>query len=215
MAAYMRDQFAFLGIAAPERRGLTRDVLRGLSEPSEIALAATARTLWALPEREYQYAAVDVLIRHLRECGPVLLPEVRALIQSRSWWDTVDVLASRVVGPLVARYPELQGELDRWIDDGGIWVARSALLYQLGYKQRTDTGRLFRYCERRAGDREFFIRKAIGWALRQYAKTDPGAVQAFVAAHERTLSPLSRREALRGIGTALGPHRSGDIRTSV
>ncbi len=196
MSAYMRNLFPFLGIPTPERRALVREALAAVPHPSETELAELTAALWRLPEREYQYAACDLAIRHVRACGPGFLPSVAALIATKSWWDTVDALASRVVGPLAAATPDLRATLDAWVDGENFWLARAALLHQLTFKQRTDPDCLFDYCLRRAGDREFFVRKAIGWALREYSKTDPAAVRSFVTVHESRLSSLSRHEAL-------------------
>jgi 3-methyladenine DNA glycosylase AlkD len=199
MRAYMRDQFPFLGIPTPRRRVLTREVLAGLPRPGEDDLATGALACWALPEREYQYFACDWLRRYAAVCSAGFLGTVRDLVTHRSWWDTVDPLAARVVGPIVDRHPEAVTVMDAWLRDGDMWLARTAILHQLGYADRTDADRLFRYCLARAGHRDFFIRKAIGWALREYARTDPAAVRAFVRSHETTLSPLSVREAVKNL----------------
>jgi 3-methyladenine DNA glycosylase AlkD len=196
MAAYMRNLFPFLGMSTTERRSLTREALAGMPKPDEADLAAFTDACWSLPEREYQYAALDVLSRHQGVCGPGFLAVVERLVTTKSWWDTVDGLASGVAGPLVARNPELVADMDRWIASDNFWLARTAILHQLRYKGATDAERLFRYCELRAGDREFFLRKAIGWALREYSKIDAEAVRGFVVSHADVLSPLSRREAL-------------------
>lgn len=196
MSAYMRGQFPFLGIPTGERRALHRAAVAGLPPPTEADLAGLSRALYALPEREYQYVAVDHLVRYVGVCGPGFLPIARELITTKSWWDTVDGLAAQVVGPLVLRYPELDSEMDRWVEDSNFWMARTAILHQLKYKDRTDADRLFHYCELRAGDREFFIRKAIGWALREYSKTNPAAVQASIAQNDAKLSGLSKREGM-------------------
>jgi len=196
MAAYMRDLFPYMGIATPERRRLTRAALEGVGRPGEGDLGELAGHLWELPEREYQYAGVDILIANVKVCGPEFLATAGTLITTKSWWDTVDGLASRIVGPLVAATPDLARTMDDWIESENTWLARTTILHQLGFKQRTDTARLFRYCLRRSSDTEFFIRKAIGWALREYSKTDPEAVRRFVAEHESELSGLSKREAL-------------------
>jgi 3-methyladenine DNA glycosylase AlkD len=111
----------------------------------------------------------------------------------------VDALAANVIGPMVAADPALIATMDRWIDDD-LWIARAALLHQLTYRDRTDAERLFGYVDRRCGDTDFFIRKAAGWALREYAKTDPDAVRRFVARRGERLSGLTRREALKRIG---------------
>lgn len=199
MKAYMRDQFPFLGIAAPTQKTLSREVLAGLPRPDEATLATVARGCWELAEREYQQFACVLLRRYAKVCSPAFLDTARHLITHRSWWDTVDTLAAHTVGPLVAAHPHLVAEMDRWIVDDDLWVARSAILHQLTYKGRTNADRLFAYCTARAGHRDFFIRKAIGWALREYAKTDPDAVRGYVRARHDRLAPLSVREALRNI----------------
>ncbi len=196
MSAYMRNLFPFLGIKGPVRDTLQREALAGMPRPSQGDLEAVARGLWALPEREYQYAACDLLRRYGKAMDDRFLAVARELVQSKSWWDTVDTLASNVVGPIVERHPDLREEMDRWVRDGDMWVVRAAILHQLKYRGATDAARLFGYCELRAADTEFFIRKAIGWALREHSKTNAAAVRAFVAGHEAELSGLSKREAL-------------------
>lgn len=195
MAAYMRGQFSFLGIPAPRQKVLLREAKAGVAQPTQSELAEVSRALWTMAEREYQYAAIALLISNVRWCDATFLPEVRELLGAKPWWDTVDALAARVVGPLVAASPELWDEMDAWAGSANPWLARTAILHQLGYKQRTDQERLFRYCRQRSGEGDFFIRKAIGWALREYSKTEAEAVRAFVDV-EAALSPLSRREAL-------------------
>ncbi|MEV4535130.1 DNA alkylation repair protein [Asanoa sp. NPDC049518] len=194
MRAYMRDQFDFLGIMSPRQRALARQATAGTGKPTPADLLALADACWERPEREYQYFACDYLRRHVAVLGADALPAVRRLITTKPWWDTVDVLAARVVGPMVSGRGAV---LDTWIDDDDRWVIRTALLHQLFYKRDTDAPRLFDYCARQKGHTDFFVRKAIGWALREYAKTDPEAVRAFVATTE--LSGLSRREALKNL----------------
>jgi 3-methyladenine DNA glycosylase AlkD len=195
MAAYMRNLFPFLGLPTPLRTILAKDALDGLRPSSEEDLLAAAARLWNLPEREYQYAACGLLSRHQKLLTERSLPALRTLVETSSWWDTVDSLAG-VIGSVVRKNPQLSHEMDAWIDDSNFWVTRVAILHQLKWKTATDAERLFRYCEQRASDTEFFIRKAIGWALREYSKTDAAAVRSFVAAHEQTLSGLSKREGL-------------------
>jgi 3-methyladenine DNA glycosylase AlkD len=199
MRAYMRDHFPFLGIPTPQRRALSRQVLAGVPAPDEQTLRAVALACWELPEREYQYFACDWLAAHARRCTPALLPTLERLVTTRSWWDTVDTLAGTVVGAIVLAYPDAVSTMDSWLAAEDMWLVRSALLHQLRYKDRTDPERLFRYCLAQSGHRDFFIRKAIGWALRQYAWTDPEPVREFVAAHRDVLSPLSVREALKNL----------------
>ena len=200
MAAYMRDQFPFLGIPSPTQKALTREVLAGLGRPAEPDLAAVALACWERPEREYQYFACGLLRRHARLCGPEFIDTARHLLVTRSWWDTVDSLAAHLVGPLVAHHPRLVATTDAWLTGGDRWLVRTAILHQLTFKEATDASRLFRYCTAQAGNPDFFVRKAIGWALREYAKTDPAAVRTFVNAHHSRLAALSVREALKNLG---------------
>ena len=199
MRAYMRDQFPFLGIPGPLQKTLTREVLAGLAKPAEADLRAVALGCWALPEREYQYFACGWLRRHAKVCSAEFIDTARHLIVTKPWWDTVDALAAHLVGPLVTRHPELVSTMDAWIEDEDMWLVRTAILHQLGYKEATDAARLFRYCTAQLEHRDFFIRKAIGWALREYGKTDPAGVRAYVRAHESRLSALSVREALKNL----------------
>ncbi|MFD0004759.1 DNA alkylation repair protein [Streptomyces sp. NPDC127178] len=198
--AYMKDVAPFLGIPTPERRALSRAVLKGTPRPDEADCTAIALRCWELPEREYHYFAVDYLRRHVGRCSSGFLPVTRHLITTVSWWDTVDALAAHLVGGLVAADPKLTADMDAWIVDDDLWVARTALLHQLRYKDHTDTRRLFAYCLRQSGHTDFFIRKAIGWCLREYAKTDPEAVREFLARERGRFAPLSVREALKNIG---------------
>ncbi|MEU8893145.1 DNA alkylation repair protein [Streptomyces sp. NPDC048442] len=198
-AAYMKHIAPFLGIPTPERRALSRRVLDGTPRPTGADCSAIALRCWALAEREYHYFAVDYLRRYAGRLSSGFLPVARQLITTVPWWDTVDLLAAHVVGPLVAADPELRPVMDEWIGDDDLWIARTALLHQLRYKDATDADRLFAYCLRQAAHPDFFVRKAIGWCLREYAKTDPAAVRDFVAAHRDVLSPLSAREALKNL----------------
>jgi len=196
MASYMRDQFAFLGISSAPRRVAYRAALVGLARPNANELASVSRTLWEMPEREYQYAACDLLAANAKSLGPEFLVVAKELVETKSWWDTVDGLAAHVVGAIVLNHRGMELEMDLWVEDPNLWVRRTAILHQLTYKSRTDTERLFGYCLARAGEPNFFIRKAIGWALREYSKTDEVAVRSFVEANAGVLSPLSQREAL-------------------
>ena len=137
-------------------------------------------------------------MRHTKECSSEFVDVLREVATNKSWWDTVDGIAP-CVGELVRQDPSLAATMDLWIGDQDMWLRRIAILYQLRYKAATDADRLFSYCELRGHETEFFIRKAIGWALREYAKTDPAAVRGFVACNETILSGLSKREALKNL----------------
>jgi len=172
------------------------------------------KQLWAKPEREHQYFALEFLKENLNLMDESFLLELEVLITTKSWWDTVDMIASNVLGPFAQAYPkQTLPRIEQWIFvtpsvsnendsrksdlSGNMWLRRSAILFQLKYKKQTDHQLLFRYCKACAEESEFFIRKAIGWSLREYAKTDPQQVLDFVNQHKHILSPLSQKEALK------------------
>ncbi|MBM7566577.1 DNA alkylation repair protein [Paenibacillus sacheonensis] len=199
MKAYMRDQFSFLGIRTPERAALTKPFMKEHGVPAMDELGSVVRLLWALPEREFHYTAMLLMEKRKKELGPERMELLEHLITTKSWWDTVDLLASHLAGAAFGKHPELvPAYVEKWIGSDNLWLRRSAILYQLGYKDRTDAALLFSLIRRTAHESDFFMRKAIGWALREYGKSDPDAVRAFV--RETELSPLSVREALKHIG---------------
>lgn len=197
MTAYMKHKFTFLGVTSANRRRASKQLLQRAKVAPADELLDFAAWCWSQPEREFHSVGVDALRAGANGLRSSDLGTVRSFIQTNSWWDTVDSLAAWTVGPMVRNHPQLANEMDVWIDDADIWVARTAILHQLGYKGDTDAERLFRYASTRAEDKEFFIRKAIGWALRQYARQDPDAVRAFVRANDERLSGLTRREAMK------------------
>lgn len=204
MRAYMLDQFAFLGIRATPRRQALRGLpkLSGWGVPELLALA---EKLWDLPEREFQYVAVDLLAKHHRQLGPDNLAHLLQLVQRKPWWDTVDGLAG-VVGDVLLRarpdQPDVQRAMDACLGHPSLWVRRVAMLHQLGWRAQADEARLLHYALTLtlASESDFFIRKAIGWALRDHARTRPEAVRAFLAQHADRLSGLTRREAAKHLG---------------
>jgi 3-methyladenine DNA glycosylase AlkD len=189
-------------VTAAADRALVEDV----PLPDRATWAATVRALWdGATHREEWYAALAVVRdrRYAAYRGPEVLPLYRHLIVSGAWWDVVDDIASHPVGPLLLGHPaQVRPEVLAWARADDRWLRRTAVICQLGAKQRTDLDLLTAAIEANLDDADFFLRKAIGWALRQYAWTDPSWVQAFVAAHEDRLSPLSRREALKNLGAA-------------
>ncbi|MDQ0058492.1 DNA alkylation repair protein [Paenibacillus harenae] len=196
MEAYMRNQFPFLGIRNPERQALTRELWKAHPLPKGDELRETALQLWNLPEREFHYTAMSLLEKYGKQAGEGHIEVLEKLVTQHSWWDTVDFIASHLIGRQLSQYPELVRDYpDRWINSDRLWLRRSAILFQLKYKHSTDFDRLEGYIERCKGESEFFIRKAIGWALREYAKTDAAAVRRYVAS--AGLSPLSEKEAMK------------------
>ena len=196
MAAYQQHRFAFLGIGASQRRAAAKFFVAAGRGATSSELFDAADACWEQPEREFHYVGTDLLVRWVRSIDSSDLGRVERLIRTHSWWDTVDALAANVVGPMIAADASLSATMDRWIDDE-LWIARAAILHQLKFRERTDADRLFGYIDRRAAETDFFMRKAAGWALREYAKTDPGAVRDYVDSRHDRLSGLTRREALK------------------
>jgi len=203
MAAYMRDQFPFFGVPTPERRRLLRAAREQIGPLGPDDVLTAARELWRGDERELQYAGMDLLRAHARTLPTEALPAVAWCATTTAWWDTVDDLAQNTVGPIVrADRARLRPVLDAWAAGPDLWLARTAILHQNRYREATDDAQLYAYCLLRAGDSDFFLRKAIGWALREWSRTDPDGVERFVRDHHDDLSGLSRREAMKRIERA-------------
>jgi 3-methyladenine DNA glycosylase AlkD len=198
MQAYMRSQMPYLGVSVPTVRRLVRTAAKARPPTSTAALADTASTLWrAATHREERYAATALTAvpgaRGLQTTA--LVPLYHEMITTGAWWDHVDEVSQRIGGLLVAYPDELRPTIRAWARDPDRWLRRTSVICQLGLKDATDTELLRDVILANRHDRDFFLRKAIGWALREYAKTDADWVRAFVEGHE--LSPLSRREALK------------------
>jgi 3-methyladenine DNA glycosylase AlkD len=192
---YLRNLFPFFGITKPQMRLLGKAWVKSIYLKNQKELKSMVRELWHKNEREFHYAAVE-LIKHNKKLHSVdFLESYEMMIRQQSWWDTVDDIASNLVGNHLKSYPELIKKMDLWIDDENFWIRRTALLFQLKYKDLTDEKRLFSYCQKRMREKEFFIRKAIGWSLREHSKTHPKSVKNFIHTHRDHLSPLSFKEA--------------------
>ncbi|HDR89702.1 MAG TPA: DNA alkylation repair protein [Bacteroidetes bacterium] len=195
MKKYMKNKFPFFGIQSLLRRELLRPLIRNM-QPCRRELMEVVDELWSRENREYQYAAMELADRFRQLLDERDVCFLERLITIRSWWDTVDFLASRLTGSFLQRFPDLvHGVNKQWMESGNLWLQRTCLLFQLRYKEKTDTGLLFANIAACAASGEFFLQKAIGWALREYSKTDPETVRHFVGTHK--LSPLSEREALK------------------
>jgi len=193
MRAYMRDQFEFLGIATPDRRAAAKPLLKRFkAAPAEILLEL-AQNLWELPQREYQYVALDLLAMHYRAMQPEHIPALLGFVQRKSWWDTVDGLAAIIGDILNGRHDHM----DDAIKQTDFWIRCIAILHQLGWREKVDTERLFGYALSQGQEKEFFIQKAIGWALRDYARHAPDAVRDFLSTNKNRLAPLTVREAAK------------------
>ncbi|MDR0248248.1 MAG: DNA alkylation repair protein [Oscillospiraceae bacterium] len=189
MSAYMRDQFAFLGIPTPQRKKLSRDFLKAQKSIDWEFIFKC----WSQPEREFQYLAMDCLSLVSSMFTPSEIPKLRELAITKSWWDTVDGL-DVIVGAVALRYPEVNDTLLEWSADDNFWLRRLAIDHQLLRKEKTDTQLLEKILVNNFGQTEFFINKAIGWALRDYSKTNPDWAREFIGKHKDIMSPLSVRE---------------------
>jgi 3-methyladenine DNA glycosylase AlkD len=200
MQRYMKSELPFRGVASPERKALAKELFAAHPLPDETALRSAALTLWREASyREERYLAIDLTGHRAYRAWqtPELLPMYEEMIVTGAWWDYVDEIANRRVGPLLRDFPgELTPVMRAWASDEDLWKRRTSIICQLSFKEATDTALLAEAIEANIGDRDFFIRKGIGWALRQFARTEPGWVRAFVDGHPG-LSPLSVREALK------------------
>jgi len=195
MSAYMKDHFAFYGVKSPLRKSLVREYWRDFREPAEEELKWLFEALWLDEHRESQYFAMDLMQKVQKKMDPSWLPLMETFVLNKSWWDTVDSLASNPIGNILYRHPELIDDFTgRWMKSGNMWLQRTCLLYQLKYKKDLDFDRLSKFIVVLIGSKEFFINKAIGWALRQHSKVAPGDVSLFLDTHPG-LSNLSIREA--------------------
>ncbi|SDX10154.1 3-methyladenine DNA glycosylase AlkD [Marininema mesophilum] len=198
MKKYMKDHFEFLGIRSPERKKLLQEFLRVHGKPTFHEYEKICLELWAQPEREFQYNALELLRKYRRKFEPSTVSLLETLIITKSWWDTVDHIASDLVGFLFQKHPDLiPMYTEKWLGSQNIWLQRTVILFQLKYKEKTDLRLLYQAILACKDSKEFFIQKAIGWALREYSKINSKAIVEFVESH--TLAPLSKREALKRI----------------
>jgi 3-methyladenine DNA glycosylase AlkD len=199
MKKYMRDQFEYLGIKSPQVKALFRQAIRENGLPSLEELDRVVRELWDLPQREYQYLAISLMERLEKKLPSDAIKTLEYMVTHKSWWDTVDNI-SHIVGIHFKHYTEVREKyLAKWRASDNFWLRRTAILFQLDYKEETNFDLLREIVQENLGSTEFFINKAIGWALRQYARIDPKAVKKFVKS--TPLHPLSRREAMKHLET--------------
>ena len=193
MTKYMKNHFPFLGIKSPIRKELEKVFFKEtgiLKEPFDQEFILE---LWEMDEREYQYMALTYIEKSLKKLQKEDLALMERFVLEKSWWDTVDAIAAKAVGKIAEKFPEIIEEtIDDWAEHDNMWLRRTAILFQLKYKEKTDEERLYRYIRSNSDSKEFFIQKAIGWALREYSKTNPSSVKQFI--NENSLAPLSVRE---------------------
>jgi 3-methyladenine DNA glycosylase AlkD len=195
---YMRDQFEYLGIKTPKNVALQKEFFEEHGFPQLSELEPVLRDLWSLPQREFQYVAVGLLGRFNKEISSKFIKTIEYMLITKSWWDTVDSIAGGTVGIHFRRFPDVREKyLAKWRASDNFWLRRVTILFQLNYKRETDFDLLCEIIRENLDSKEFFINKAIGWSLRQYARIDPKAVTKFVKT--TPLHPMSRREAMKHI----------------
>jgi 3-methyladenine DNA glycosylase AlkD len=203
MQAYMKSAMPYWGVPLPALRAICRRVFAKHPIKTTREWRALSLKLWRSAEhREERYAALELTGHRLYRDWQTIetLPMYEEMVVSGAWWDFVDLIASRRLGPLLQEYPgPMRKKMLAWSRSKNMWKRRSAILCQLSFKADTDLELLYECIEPSLASKEFFLRKAIGWALRQYAWTDPREVRRYVRAHAGELSPLSQREALKNI----------------
>ena len=196
MSAYMRNHFAFLGIQSGPRREATRHLFQKHHLPPVEALPDVLAQLWELTYREYQMVGVDLLVKLKTQLPISMCSDLERCITYKSWWDTVDLLATHVAGSFYTRFSDaFEPYLIRWQASENLWLRRTTLLYQLKYKDKTDSARLFNLIRYNRTHPDFFIQKAIGWALREYSKISPEKVMQFI--RDENLNGLAAREGTK------------------
>lgn len=193
MSKYMKDQFSFYGIAASDRRNLYKDFLKTEKKQDSIDWKFIEQC-YADNHREFQYLVYDYLLAMKKQVCFEDISAVKCLVMAKSWWDIVDMLA-QVVGNIALKDSRVEEEMLAWSREENIWVQRIAILYQLRFKEKTNTTQLEPIILNCVGTNEFFINKAIGWALREYSKTNPDWVRDFLEKYQAQMANLSIREA--------------------
>ena len=199
MAKYMKNNFPFFGIKTEERRRIFKEIWKENKEEVSAKAREIALELYSNPQREFHYCAIEILIKELKgNYKKEDIQLIEKLITNNSWWDSVDTIAKYILGEYLLEFPlETKNVIKRFSKSDDMWLNRSAILFQLGYKKKTDFEILKAECNNHKMSKEFFIQKAIGWALREYAKSNPDAVKEFVS--KANLKPLSTKEALKNI----------------
>lgn len=195
--AYLRNQFECFGIPTPLRRTICRAYMKR-ELPTYTNLQKITKEMWQLPQRDFQYFAVELMAARKKEWDPKIIRLFEYFITHKSWWDTVDHIASELTGPYFTFFPkQIKTITSKWNSSENIWLQRSSIMFQKAYRKRTDTELLSAYILNLVDSKEFFIQKAIGWSLREYSKTDPVWVKNFVKKHP--LTAFSKKEALKRI----------------
>ncbi len=200
---YMRNLFEFYGIKSPLRKEIYSRFYKENGLPDSDKIEEIVKDCWQQPQRDFQYFAMEMLKKIAKKAGKERIELYEFIIVNKSWWDTVDLIASNLVGTHFKLFPEMiKPYTSKWIDSDNMWLQRTAILFQLKYKNETNTELLSEFIFKMQGSNEFFINKAIGWVLREYSKTDAGWVLNFT--ENVTLNNLSKREALKWLNRKNG-----------
>ncbi|MCD4737218.1 MAG: DNA alkylation repair protein [Bacteroidales bacterium] len=200
---YMRGQFNFYGIPTPKRRELVKNFIKIHGLPKQEKLENLVKECWENPHREFQWTIMEFLFKFIKKMDETYFVLFEYMIIHKSWWDTIDFIATKLVGELFKKYPEkIPFWTEIWMESGNIWLQRTCLLFQLHYKKNTDQKLLDNFIKHLDGSKEFFINKAIGWILREYSKTN--AVWVINYVNKNQLAPLSEREALKWLNRKKG-----------
>ncbi len=199
MQAYMKTDQPFYGVQARARKKLLKTAVKDFKNISRDEYQKIIFELWSGEYREEMYQALEVACHYKKFRDETSWSIYGKLTRTATWWDTIDWIASQLIGLLVLEYRHLESHLIVWSEDESMWVRRTSLLAHLKHKEATNTKLLTDTILKLCHEEEFFIRKAIGWALRQYSHTNPEWVKTFVQQHEQKLSNLSKREALKHI----------------
>jgi 3-methyladenine DNA glycosylase AlkD len=198
MSKYMKYKFEFLGLKKKQREEKSKEFFKLNAIPEGEDLILLVKDLWNQPYRELHYLAMQLLEKPIKKNAFNDIDFLEYLVVNQSWWDSIDYIAANLIGKLLLKESSFQLTYpDKWISSENMWLRRTAILFQLKYKDKTDAERLFEYVLKTAQEKEFFIRKAQGWALREYAKTNPQLVLSFVEKNRDILSNLTIREALK------------------
>lgn len=196
MKKYMKNKFEFFGIKSPIRKEIYKIHKEKNGLLPDENFDEIVRWCWTQPQREYQYFAMEFLKRRMKKTDIQIIDLYEFMLLEKSWWDTVDFIAANLLGDYFKKYPDqIKPITNRWMKSGNMWLQRSCLLFQLKYKNSTDINLMTNFILELNGSKEFFIKKAIGWVLREYSKTKPVFVVDFVKVN--SLSNLSQREALK------------------
>jgi 3-methyladenine DNA glycosylase AlkD len=194
----MKSEMPFRGVKSPDQKMIFREVVKRYKFNSFKLYINVIEELWDADYREERYIAISLARKFRLYHTLEALDTYEMMIRTGEWWDYVDAIAANLIGSLLVKYSdEIKPLLKQWIVDENIWIRRSAILSQLRLKEQTDKKMLFSFCKKCLHEESFWTRKAIGWALREYSKTEPNSVHRFIQSHQETMSNLTKREASR------------------